>query len=161
MSIVVIICGRSKVNDELVAVAGSLAESRWSDLLLLGVADVPPWIKTLAPLAGGHFCVKTASIGLQTEIEIELRRCIALVPATVAARHACFTGWNDQQLWQLLGLEDRPSIIAALAGPVSRNRRKLQALVTHLSGVLVLVQTGSSVSAAQPELERDVARSSL
>jgi hypothetical protein len=137
VGIVVIISSRSPANDELIAVSSQLAGSRCSDLMLLGVADIAPWIRSLAPL-GGSVCLRTVFGDTQTEIEEELRRCIEVVPSNVAARYACCGGWDDPKLIQLLRLEEGCTIVAQLSNPMSRQRRKLRAIARYTDGVLMM-----------------------
>ena len=56
-----------------------IAESSDSAMLLVGVADVPPWILSAAPLASA-FGATVAPLELLPAVDAELRRCVALVP---------------------------------------------------------------------------------
>jgi hypothetical protein len=159
MTTVAIILNRAPVNERLVEMAGQFAASRCDDLLLVGVPDMPPWIQFFGPAAPGPFCVSTAFGELQEEVECELRQCIARVPVSVAATYVSFRGWTDPKLTQLLRLADSPTVFAALAGPVSRDRRKLEAIVRKLEGAALVITPSLPVD-RQRESSQNVVGSS-
>jgi hypothetical protein len=154
--IAVIISERSASNDELIAVAGRLAESRRHNLMLVGVAQVPSWVKTMAPFAAGSICVSQLCADTRAEVEAELRRCIPLVPVTVAARHACCGGWSDSTLGQLLRLDDRPTVVTAFSARMCRGRRRLEAIVKQAAGEIVIVPAPPAPSVRQAALASSI-----
>lgn len=138
MTLGVILSSSSCANDEVVKAAGHLAASQCSDLMLIGLAEVPGWIQSFAPMSG-RVCISSIASDTQTELESELRGYVRLLPTTVAARYACCSGWSDPRLSRLLRTENCSTVVTSLGRRAFRSRRRLNALVRHQSGVLVMV----------------------
>ena len=142
MCTVVFISDATPANDALLWLASSIAESSDSAMLLVGVADIPPWILCAAPLAGA-FCTAVPSIDLLPIVDAEVRRCVALVPNEVNVSYSCWPTWDDKSLLSFLARAYRPTIVAQWARPMTRARRKPQAIAECLDGTLITVRSGA------------------
>jgi hypothetical protein len=125
----------SRANDAVVETAGHLAVSQHRDLLLIGLVDVPGWIRSFAPPEHiGHL-----ASDVQAELESQIRKYICLLPATVAVRYACCSDWSDPKLSQLLSVENCSTLVASLSKRTFRDRRRLEALAKQQNCALVMV----------------------
>jgi hypothetical protein len=142
MCTVVFVSDATPANDALLWLASSIAESSDSAMLLVGVADIPPWILCTAPLAGAC-CTAVPSLDLMPTVDAEVRRCVALVPNELNLAYSCWLTWDDKNLLSFLARAYRPTIVAQWARPMTRARRKPQAIANRLDGTLITLRSGA------------------
>ena len=143
MCTVVFISEPSPGNDALLWLASSIAESSDSAMLLVGVAEVSPWMLSAAPFASA-FGATVTTLDLLPTVDAELRRCVALVPTEVNVSYSCWATWDDPNLVSFLARAYRPTFVAHWAQPMTRTRRKPQAIAKRLDGALIILRTGTA-----------------
>ncbi len=85
----------------------------------------------------------SGALELLPAVDAELRRCVALVPNEVNVSYSCWPTWDEKNLLSFLARAYRPTIVAQWARPMTRARRKPQAIAKCLDGTLVTLRPGA------------------
>ena len=136
--VAVVVAGGEQVDSELVETAARMAAKRTDGILVIGMVIVTPWVERWAPLSGVTSLERMRSDALST-LEREVRRCVGLVPDTIAACHASHPDWTDSALTRVLERSGASAIVASADQLTARHRRRVRRVAKTLGAEVLML----------------------
>jgi hypothetical protein len=134
-----LVARRPELNDWLVELTARFARSNGHAVLVIGPPCDRFWVQCFAPLSG-QVCAEQIRADARAEIAREVRRCVRLLPETVAAEHVGCSAWTGAALAALLRRSECDAIVACDDDLFVRGRWIVRAAAARAGAELVMVR---------------------
>jgi hypothetical protein len=144
-----LVARRPELNDWLVEITARFAQASGNAVLVIGRPRERFWVECLAPLTG-RVCAEQIRADAQVHSAREVRRCVRLLPDTIAAQHVGCSAWTSSALGALLRRSGCGAIVASDDDLFVLSRRIVRAAAARAGAELVFVR---SPGRASPEAD--------